>query len=828
MRTGTLSIAPTTATVIRRWRERGLTLRVGGFAAALVVLIAMIGVALVIAVRSQRHASSWAVHSVKVLEASQLAERQLVDLETGMRGYAATADRRFLQPTTAALRTLPGQLAVLGRLVSGDPAQSRRVRGLVGAARIEERYTMGLIDHVPLVRGRALDAYLLRGKRIVDGLRAQFTAFNAVESNLALERQRSSNATNTTLWWLAVGAIAAIVVLLAAFVGFVVRDVVVPLRRSIDALGGLQRGERDLRLQDDLPGEIGALASAFNTMVAQLDARERELHELADRHQAVLRTAHNGYISLDRNGTVIAWNEAAERIFGWRSSDALGRRLSQLIIPERYRDAHEAGLARVVGTGRSRALQRRLELVALHQEGREFPVEMTLSSTEVAGDPVFHAFVADLTERHAVERDRRLLAAIAESTPDAIIVVDSDANVVFFNEGAEELYGHRADDLLGRPVVEMNPPGPARELATELVGRMLDGESYTVERVQRTRKDGSQVFVDFAATPLRNTAGEVIGGASILRDVTGQRELEFRLRERERQLADAEGLARLGSWEWDLCEPAMRWNEHLCEIFGVAVGCTSTFEDFIELVHPEERARIRERFQALRAGAETAEGEDRIIRADGEVRYVNARSHARVDEHGRVTHLSGIVQDITERKNHEQQLEQLAGTDSLTGLPNRRVFEERLHDEVARARRHGRPLSLLLLDIDHFKRVNDNHGHPIGDQVLHEVGMRLGGMVRDGELLARIGGEEFGWVLPDADAAGAFAAAERARRAIGTEPFPIVGTLTLSVGVCEIADSSIRDGLTQCADQALYWAKQQGRNRVFRYTQEAARQLAGE
>jgi diguanylate cyclase (GGDEF)-like protein len=123
-----------------------------------------------------------------------------------------------------------------------------------------------------------------------------------------------------------------------------------------------------------------------------------------------------------------------------------------------------------------------------------------------------------------------------------------------------------------------------------------------------------------------------------------------------------------------------------------------------------------------------------------------------------------------------------AANDPLTGLANHRTFFERLDAEVQRARRHGDPLSLVIIDLDHFKRVNDVHGHLAGDGVLVETAGRLAALARAEDTVARIGGEEFAWLLPECDAREAWVAGERARRAIADTPFPGVGRLTMSGG----------------------------------------------
>jgi diguanylate cyclase (GGDEF)-like protein len=159
----------------------------------------------------------------------------------------------------------------------------------------------------------------------------------------------------------------------------------------------------------------------------------------------------------------------------------------------------------------------------------------------------------------------------------------------------------------------------------------------------------------------------------------------------------------------------------------------------------------------------------------------------------------------------------MAGTDPLTGLANHRTFQDRLREEVARAERYGRQLALAILDVDHFKTINDTHGHQVGDMVLGEVARRLRQAARGGELVARIGGEEFAWLLPETGADAALAAAERARRLIAETPFPSVGSVTVSGGTCVLAAAGSADALVRFADGALYWAKGHGRDRVCPY-----------
>lgn len=163
-----------------------------------------------------------------------------------------------------------------------------------------------------------------------------------------------------------------------------------------------------------------------------------------------------------------------------------------------------------------------------------------------------------------------------------------------------------------------------------------------------------------------------------------------------------------------------------------------------------------------------------------------------------------------------------ADTDALTGLANHRVFQERLELEVRRARRHGRALSLVVGDIDEFKHVNDSYGHQVGDRVLAVAARQLAAVARASDLAARIGGEEFALILPETDGMGALALAERLRTRLEDEPVPPVGRVTISLGVCALADADTAGDLLNRADLAMYWSKANGRNQTSRWTPEAA------
>jgi diguanylate cyclase (GGDEF)-like protein/PAS domain S-box-containing protein len=253
------------------------------------------------------------------------------------------------------------------------------------------------------------------------------------------------------------------------------------------------------------------------------------------------------------------------------------------------------------------------------------------------------------------------------------------------------------------------------------------------------------------------------------------------------------------------------------------------------IVHPDDSDKLRRHFDALMRGEPVVPLSCRVLHKSGRHIWLETMWRAVVDHDGKVIRLQASARDITERKEYERRLEEaqrkltvqqehlmdanvrleaLAMMDGLTGLKNRRAFEERMVDEIARARRTNRPLSLLLLDIDHFKQYNDSFGHPRGDEVLRNVARHLTRCMRDTDYAARYGGEEFALLLPDADREGAAQLAERLREMIeeaAWEGRPV----TVSIGVATLSrDVATPEMLVEHADRALYRSKQNGRNLV--------------
>jgi diguanylate cyclase (GGDEF)-like protein/PAS domain S-box-containing protein len=222
-----------------------------------------------------------------------------------------------------------------------------------------------------------------------------------------------------------------------------------------------------------------------------------------------------------------------------------------------------------------------------------------------------------------------------------------------------------------------------------------------------------------------------------------------------------------------------------------------------------------ELWQAISNGKEWR-GEFLNKKKNGDLYWEDASISPIKNEEGFITHFVGVKEDITERKQKEETMRQLAYHDPLTGLPNRLLFKDRLTIALAQANRNRQKLAVMLLDLDHFKDVNDTLGHSVGDQLLQAVGKRLSGLLRKNDTVARMGGDEFLLLLPEIKKLEDPSII--AKRVIGTvrKPYVINGyklRITASIGVAVYPhDGQDDDSLMNHADNGMYWAKKDGRN----------------
>jgi diguanylate cyclase (GGDEF)-like protein/PAS domain S-box-containing protein len=318
---------------------------------------------------------------------------------------------------------------------------------------------------------------------------------------------------------------------------------------------------------------------------------------------------------------------------------------------------------------------------------------------------------------------------------------------------------------------------------------------------------------------------EWVSGAHL--DITAQKHLEQSLREESaanrelvRTLEKAQEIGNLGYWKAGLNKGYLYWSDKVFEIFGVSRDTfTPSVEAFRSFVHPEDSEKVEASHEKARQTG-LHDVEHRIIQPDGSVRWVHER--ADYTSLGEDQLLIGTVRDITDQKTQEAQLRELSLTDPLTQIHNRRVFMDRLTESYELFHRRGITTAVIMLDIDHFKSVNDTYGHGAGDEVIRRVARILVESVRESDVPCRIGGEEFGLLLPGTEAAEAFELAERLRDESATHVYtPGRGasfSITLTAGVSVFLDQDDHpEQALQRADAALYEGKAKGRSRVMQH-----------
>jgi diguanylate cyclase (GGDEF)-like protein/PAS domain S-box-containing protein len=304
-----------------------------------------------------------------------------------------------------------------------------------------------------------------------------------------------------------------------------------------------------------------------------------------------------------------------------------------------------------------------------------------------------------------------------------------------------------------------------------------------------------------------------------IQDITARKQAENALREGEERLRLALQAGRMFAWERDLNSDFVTRSENARDLVGLGSGPAA---EFAARIHPDDQERASSVLLGV-WGSTSDENEIRYVRPDGQVVWLMARS-VEIREGGRPTRLIGVTFDITDRKAAEEDLWRLANQDSLTGLPNRAMFHRRLEEALSGAQEHGTSVSLLLIDLDGFKDVNDTLGHDAGDALLVETAKRLGEFAREGDTVARLGGDEFAVILvAPYDLTDAASLAEHIIAQLAA-PFTYGDRIVPSRASAGVAGFPTHhhtpSDLLKDADLALYRAKAQGRNRVVTYAPE--------
>jgi diguanylate cyclase (GGDEF)-like protein/PAS domain S-box-containing protein len=503
---------------------------------------------------------------------------------------------------------------------------------------------------------------------------------------------------------------------------------------------------------------------------------------------------------LDGSGRLLRVNAASEDILGYAPHEMVGRHIHEFIHP----DDHEARAA-IAAAVREGAPCRERELRYLHRDGHE--IWLAMSGTWSASAGVMVTSGRDVTihrrARDELRRSRARLDAVLESIGDAFFAMDSDWRIIYANRRAAEFVHADIGASIGKPLLDVAPALKGTAILEHYRAAMDSGRSSVVESWWPPTSTWYEVRI--YPTP---------DGLSVyFHDNTAQRAAAHALRESEQRFRELIEMTPSGYVRAGMDGVILDVNPSLCRLGGMARDALlgRTLSDLFE----------RAPWEGLEADADglaTVRGVEAVLlRGDGGRTHVLFNGSLRRAADGRIAHATGLMTDITARKQVETRLHQLATHDTLTGLPNRALLHERVQGMLDACAQDGE-VAVMFLDLDRFKDVNDSFGHEFGDVLLCAVAERLRGALGPGAVIARLGGDEF-VVARRCARDGADGALCTARRLLDALTAPVrIGAqdviIGASIGIAMYPrDAGTRELLFQAADTAMYRAKGAGRNR---------------
>ncbi len=583
-----------------------------------------------------------------------------------------------------------------------------------------------------------------------------------------------------------------------------------------------------------------------------LNGRELFPLNVAERSYRLLIEMGEGALTLTHDGVVTYANLRFAAMLQRPLQQVIGSLISDYLVPE-----GKAVLARLL-TGQR---QQSAELDLLTADGLCIPTLLTVNRFAVDGMPDTLCMVAtDLTRQRigeaAIQGRRELLEIVDEqsrsaerlrmvlaSLPAHVALLDECGVIISVNEAWKrfaqsngmpgDYYGVGRSYLSDCDLV--TDPAAANDAARAgaCIRAVLSGQEERTSLEYSCHSPTEQRWFRMSVAPLYSgLSGGVIEGVIVMHVNISERKLA----ESAERVALAEKLliakaveqSKEGMIITDCLANIVKVNQAFTDISGYTEAEAIGMNPRLLSSGQQDPAFYQAMWGALNVQSHWA-GEIWNRRKDGTV-YLQSTSISRLnDEAGNPMNYIASFSDITEAKEAEEQVRQLAHYDSLTGLPNRALLAERATQALRRVRRSDSPLTLIYIDLDHFKHINDSLGHAVGDSVLVALAARFQGSLRKQDTLSRTGGDEFVLLLPDTDAAGAAHVAQKLLK-LAAQPYCIERhelTLTPSMGIAVYpADGTDFSALAQSADAAMYRAKQAGRNQFCFYTAEIQAQSA--